>query len=583
LFLVLAAAVKLTSSGPIFYRGARVGKDGRIFSIYKFRTLQDGAEKKIGARLLNEKDQDLYTPIGRFLKRSKLDELPQLLNILKGDMNFVGPRPIRPIFLRQLLEEIPGYGERFCVKPGMTGLAQTQGSYFTHPRDKLRYERLYIRHRSLALDAKIISHTLLKTCHRYLSLGFLLLVLFLFLSFTPATLLSSFYFSVWNIRFNAVHALIALGGVWVLGRQLPSERLSLYRSSLYFPMGLFLLCSLISALFSFDTVQALRGTAYYFVTGFLIALGIVNSKLTHGFVHRAVKVVAATAVIISALGLLKLLLVDYLISAEAAFQETGLLQGSPGITATFGSPALLAAYLTLAVPFLLCRLAQAQERGERDFWVAGATITFVGIVLTKTPLGLCALVLTVALYMGKYFRLSHLAGFAFAISPFFLLSIFSASQLPVDELGLSVEAWGELFTHSSPSSMLFGYGARTLKEGWFALPAASFLPSPPDNAYAALFLENGLLGGFAMLWIIAATLRALYQAHHEAIDEETRHILWATFCSIIGFLVSLLGVNAFSDLTLQILFWGMIGIGLAVATHFNGKRKEFLIDLRLSH
>jgi hypothetical protein len=93
------------------------------------------------------------------LKRTKIDELPQLVNVLKGEMNVVGPRPIRPIFLEQLCDDIPRYPIRFAVKPGMTGLAQVRGGYFTHPRDKLRYDLLYIRNRSLLLDLKLIALT----------------------------------------------------------------------------------------------------------------------------------------------------------------------------------------------------------------------------------------------------------------------------------------------------------------------------------------------------------------------------------------------------------------------------------------
>jgi lipopolysaccharide/colanic/teichoic acid biosynthesis glycosyltransferase len=159
LFVAIALLIRLTSSGPIFYRGLRVGKDGRLFIIYKFRTLQVGAEEKIGARLLNERDT-YYTCLGKFLKRTKIDELPQFVNVLKGEMNVVGPRPIRPIFLAKLCDEIPRYPIRFAVKPGMTGLAQVRGGYFTHPRNKLRYDLLYIKNRSLLLDLKLIALTL---------------------------------------------------------------------------------------------------------------------------------------------------------------------------------------------------------------------------------------------------------------------------------------------------------------------------------------------------------------------------------------------------------------------------------------
>jgi lipopolysaccharide/colanic/teichoic acid biosynthesis glycosyltransferase len=124
--LAIAGLIKITSRGPVLYRGQRIGREMRPFTIFKFRTLLVDAEKRIGARLLTPGDP-LYTPIGRFLKRTKLDEIPQLVNVLRGDMNLVGPRPIRPIFLATSLKEIESYGLRFVVRPGMTGLAQLRG------------------------------------------------------------------------------------------------------------------------------------------------------------------------------------------------------------------------------------------------------------------------------------------------------------------------------------------------------------------------------------------------------------------------------------------------------------------------
>jgi lipopolysaccharide/colanic/teichoic acid biosynthesis glycosyltransferase len=564
---LVALAVKLTSPGPVLYRGARVGKDGRVFTIYKFRTLVDGAESKIGARLLDEHDR-CYTPIGRFLKRTKLDEWPQLWNVVKGDMHFMGPRPVRPVFLDRFTAEIPRYRERFRVKPGITGLAQLRGGYYTRPQDKLRYELLYIRNRSALLDLKILVLTLVKIFHRWLSLGVLFLALFLFLSFTPPSLLSSSYLTLWDIKFNLVHVLIGLimtCGGWFLSRHLAHDRLFLYHLPIYLPMGLFILFSFVAAFFSPDRSQALRGAGYYGVTGFLITLTIANSQVTRQFVRQAMRVVAATAVAISAIGLLQLLVRDYLVSAQASSGVETHLLGSPGMTATLGSSSVLAVYLTLAVPYLLCRLSQARERGERDFWVAGAIITFVGIVLTKTPLGLCASALTVTVYMIKYFRLRILSLFMLALAPFLFLALLSNGSLP------------------SLPHLLLGYGARTLKGSWADLQTVFALNAPPDSGFLTLLLENGILGGAAMLWVVGAALYSIYRAYSEAADDEIRSILWAVFCSIIGFLISLAGFNAFSDLTLQVLFWGTIGIGLGVVTHLSGRRREFLIDLKLGH
>jgi lipopolysaccharide/colanic/teichoic acid biosynthesis glycosyltransferase len=162
LFLIIGLLIKLTSQGPILYRGLRVGKDGRIFTIYEFYTLHTSAEEKIGARLLTDRDA-YYTCIGKFLKRTKLDQLPQLVNVLKGEMNFVGPRPVRPIFLEKLCGDIPCYPIRLTVKPGMTGLAQVDDGYFMDLKDTLRVELLSIKNRSLLLALKRIARKIAGT------------------------------------------------------------------------------------------------------------------------------------------------------------------------------------------------------------------------------------------------------------------------------------------------------------------------------------------------------------------------------------------------------------------------------------
>jgi lipopolysaccharide/colanic/teichoic acid biosynthesis glycosyltransferase len=161
LFLIIGLLIKLTSQGSILSRGLRVGKDGRIFTIYEFCTLHAGAEEKIGARRLTDRDA-YYTGIGKFLKRTKLDRLPQLVNVLKGEMNIVGPQPVRPIFLEKLCGDIPRYPIRLTVKPGMRGLAQAGDGYFgdgyfMDPKDTLRDKLLYIKNRSLLLALKRIA------------------------------------------------------------------------------------------------------------------------------------------------------------------------------------------------------------------------------------------------------------------------------------------------------------------------------------------------------------------------------------------------------------------------------------------
>ncbi len=156
--LLSAIAIKLTSPGPLLFRQERVGKDERPFEVMKLRTMIAGAEAKTGPVMASESDARV-TGVGRFLRRYRIDELPQLVNIMRGDMSFVGPRPERRFFVDQFKEAIPGYRERFRVKPGVTGLAQVSGSYATTAENKLKYDLIYMYHQSLFMDLKILLET----------------------------------------------------------------------------------------------------------------------------------------------------------------------------------------------------------------------------------------------------------------------------------------------------------------------------------------------------------------------------------------------------------------------------------------
>jgi exopolysaccharide biosynthesis polyprenyl glycosylphosphotransferase len=159
---IVAIAVKRTSSGPVLYRQERVGRHGRVFSVLKFRSMREDAEAGTGAVWASPNDNRV-TPIGRFLRRSRLDELPQLINVIKGDMSLVGPRPERPEFVKQLTEQIPFYGQRHIIRPGLTGWAQvryTYGSSVEDALEKLQYDLYYIKNLSIPLDLFIIFSTI---------------------------------------------------------------------------------------------------------------------------------------------------------------------------------------------------------------------------------------------------------------------------------------------------------------------------------------------------------------------------------------------------------------------------------------
>ncbi len=160
LMLLTTLAVRLDSAGPILYRQERVGENGRVFTLFKFRSMRIDAET--GTPIWARENDERVTRVGRFIRITRLDELPQLWNVLRGDMSFVGPRPERPFFVEQLASLIPFYMERHAVKPGVTGWAQVKyryGSSVEDAMEKLRYDLYYIKHQSIVFDLTIVVDT----------------------------------------------------------------------------------------------------------------------------------------------------------------------------------------------------------------------------------------------------------------------------------------------------------------------------------------------------------------------------------------------------------------------------------------
>ena len=163
LILVIVAALKLASPGPALYHQGRVGQHGRVFTIHKFRSMSVDAEAATGAVWARAGRDPRVTPIGRILRRTRMDELPQLWNVLIGDMSFVGPRPERPEFVADLTRQIPFYGQRHVVKPGVTGWAQVRYTYGASVEDtmqKLQYDLYYIKNMSFWLDLYVVLETI---------------------------------------------------------------------------------------------------------------------------------------------------------------------------------------------------------------------------------------------------------------------------------------------------------------------------------------------------------------------------------------------------------------------------------------
>src|SRR4051794_9829731 len=169
---LLALATLLTSGRPVLYRGERVGRAGHVFTMYKLRTLRPGAEARLGnvyGEELSRRTEEEVTAVGKAARLTHIDEVPQLFNVLRGDMSMVGPRPIRPAFFNRICEELPSYWQRLVVRPGVTGFAQTRITREDSWEDKLIHDLEYIADRSIRLYLRVLGATMARIIRLTLS------------------------------------------------------------------------------------------------------------------------------------------------------------------------------------------------------------------------------------------------------------------------------------------------------------------------------------------------------------------------------------------------------------------------------
>jgi lipopolysaccharide/colanic/teichoic acid biosynthesis glycosyltransferase len=573
--LVVAILVRATSPGPVLYRGARLGQGMRPFSIFKFRTLRVGSEGEIGARLLQPRDS-FYTPVGRFLKRTKLDEIPQLWNVVRGDMNLVGPRPVRPVFLDEFLATIPGYARRFAMKPGLTGVRQLRGGYFTTPAAKLRYEMWYLRERSVSLDLAILTLTGVKLLNRWITLGGLLFALFIFVSFMPSGILDSFYIYAFGVRMSVAHVAVAAVGAWLLVRRRHADdRIVVYRTPLLVPMLVFTVLALLSAAFSAYHYQAARGAMYYVVTGFLITSGIVNGTFTRSLVERAVQVVAFGAIAIAVVGIVELAMK---VGARGDTLVAGWLAG-PGITATLGSPSSWPrTWSSASRRSSTSSRSPKRARSGTSGWPAARSRSSASSsrrapsAWWPSPCPRC------------WWSGASSPGPSCPAGSCSCPSSISRRRRRCADWRDSVcgpnGALCDLLTKGSWLQLLLGTGARTLGETGLA---AEVLDPERSSFHTRLIVETGVLGWLAILWVLATALVSLYRAHRDVTDPRLQALLWAVFCSVVGFVITLQSFSAFENLTLQVFFWGVLGIGIGAAVRFGARQRDYAVVVKLGH
>jgi hypothetical protein len=432
------------------------------------------------------------------------------------------------------------------------------------------------------LDLKLVLLTFAKILNRWLSRGFFVLFLFLFVSFIPPSLQPLLYLSLFGINVSLIHLFILLVCCWIFLKNGPAQ-ISLFRSPLNLPILSFIALSMGLALFSQDPSGVVQSATYYIVTGFLVSFMIVNSVGTTAFITLMVRVVALTSVLLSLLGLFQIFIVNYTMALASSLSPERLLESYVRASSIPGNPKVLAVYLVLGIPLLLSEVIRARSQRERDFWLVSTTISFIGIFFTQSRLGLLALMVTGTLFL--YRRLSYAFSF-FMIFLLFLLFLVSLGIPRFSPPGIRGDL-AEWITDRTDIIETLPAKAWLLGLGPLALPNPITEPQDGEgdqrdkglinNMHLTLMLEHGIAGWLIMMWLIFSSVWAMKEAYDRAKDERLKTILWAIISSVLGFLVSMNGMNTFYNLTIQVFFWSLIGIGLAIVIQLNGQLRHNLV------
>ena len=575
LLVVIAVAVKLTSRGPALYAGSRVGRAQRPFSILKFRTMQVDAEQRIGKRLVQQ-GEDHFTPIGRFLRRYRLDELAQLFNVLRGDMNLVGPRPMRPVFLDDHLRSVPGYAKRFLVRPGITGKAQIRGGYYTSPRHKLLYELLYIKHRSIGLDLQLIVLTFLRVMQRVFTTSVLLVWMIFILLVLPEDLRNDLTIKAGTLRINLTYVIAPLILGWhLLRRDIADRRLYALQTPVDRALLAFLVISALLIPLSRFPLDALRGLLWYLSFGAAVFLIVLNSKLVTA--RRDLFIVA-------------LILGTLALGGLSAPRLIEFLQAPNGHDRPLGESAKaihLSALVVVTLPLAVARLRISREPWKRAFYAVSAValLSLSLLVWRRTGL-LCLTVALCAYFYGERRRIALAIGSAYLVLVI-VLGVIEAPRYVPSAIGHEIEndlnrqAW--IVGHVTPLRLAVGVGARTLPDHAQSL-AGRYARSKgktvrvgvTENTYLTLLADHGILGFASFVVFLFGGLVYMWRALPRITDAAAKNDLRATVAGLSAFAVLMATADMFYRLPVLIVFWSMMGLGLGIALmHQSGPRTYY--------
>lgn len=555
LMIGIALAVKITDPGPALYRGKRVGKGEKPFDIFKFRTMKVGSEQKIGKRLVKQ-GENHFTPIGKFLRKYRLDELAQLLNVLRGDMNLVGPRPLRPIFLEDHKAKIPGYARRFTVRPGITGRAQVQGGYYTTPRHKLFYELLYIKHRGLLLDVQLIVLTFLRVMTRIFTTVVLFAWLLLMVLVLPESWQAMAEVRIGGVQINLIYLVPTLIVIAKLvRREGASGNIHALRTPVDLPILGFVLVSAAIIPFSRFPMTATRGLLFYVCNGIVVFYLVANSRLAH---ERRGPFIAT---LVGAVGLMSLVAVG----------EMAWLAYAKDAAVRLSSPLMLGTVIVLTLPLAIARLRNVEGRWKTGYYAFMALGLLVTAGLTLSRSGVLAVALALFVFFWRISRRIALGACIFAGLVVLGLGLAGDDRMrptqALADLNAVMSRQAASFDVITTQRLMVGAGARTMPSHLVVGGRHKGVEARRgmENSYATLLVDHGPLGLAFFLAFLFGGWLFMWRSLPRITDRVARDDLRAVAAGVAGCAVLLLFSDAIYSLPVMVVFWSAMGLGIGIA------------------
>jgi len=498
-------------------------------------------------------------------------------------MNLVGPRPVRPIFLKDHKANIPGYERRFLVRPGITGQAQVRGGYYTTPRHKLFYEMLHISRRTVLFDLQLVVLTFARVMTRIFTTTLLLCWLLVMVLVAPAHFREVMTLSIAGVTFNILYLLPTLiVFIHLAQRRMDSKRVVALRTPTDLPVILFVLWTLMIIPFSPMPLAALRGLGWWVCNGFVVFYLILNSRMVTDRRSALIGVLVGGVTVVG--------LVD-MVPTVIELTTSGSLRRVVGHLV---NPVLMAVIITLALPLALVRAVSGGSSIQRRIsGLSAGVITLTGVLtMSRAGIAVMCIVTTIALWpiarrlmaLIIFILLAALAGLTLNGDP-----RMQPTQI-VSDLTMRGSQQGTIFEtiiadeRTSTVNLATGIGARVLGRFARSQRYGGHKPSLQlSNMYLTVLTDHGLFGLVLFLMILLRAIVYIKRGLIRVKDSQTRSDLQGSFAGIIGCILLFFVTDALYQLPLILAFFSALGLGVGLTAHYGTDQRKVYRIIHYRH